>query len=60
MTVPTDSDALLTPAAVARRFGVTAKTLTRWAAVGKLTPIRTAGGHRRYRASDVEQLAAKI
>ncbi len=47
---------LLTPGEVARLFGVEPKTVTRWADAGKLTPIRTLGGHRRYRASEVFRL----
>lgn len=37
-------------------FGVNPKTITRWASVGKLSPIRTLGGHRRYRSSEVRAL----
>ncbi|MDP9021098.1 MAG: BldC family transcriptional regulator [Actinomycetota bacterium] len=51
-----DHDELLTPAEVARVFGVDPKTVTRWANQGKLQPIRTLGGHRRYRASEVRRL----
>lgn len=47
---------LLTPGEVARLFGVNPKTITRWATTGKLTPIRTLGGHRRYRAEEVYRL----
>ncbi len=32
------------------------KTVTRWAKAGKLTSIRTLGGHRRYRATEVHAL----
>jgi excisionase family DNA binding protein len=32
------------------------KTVTRWAKAGKLTSIRTLGGHRRYRESEVRGL----
>jgi excisionase family DNA binding protein len=49
-------DELLTPGEVARLFGVNPKTITRWAMAGKLRPIRTLGGHRRYRASEVRSL----
>ena len=40
-------DALLTPAEVAALFRVDPKTVTRWAKAGKLSSIRTLGGHRR-------------
>lgn len=49
-------EVLLTPAAVALLFHVDPKTVTRWAKAGKLTAIRTLGGHRRYRASEVNAL----
>lgn len=49
---------LLTPAEVARLFRVNAKTVSRWARAGKLTSIRTIGGHRRFRRSEVEALVA--
>lgn len=39
---------LLTPREVASRFHVDPKTVSRWAAQGKLTALRTLGGHRRY------------
>jgi excisionase family DNA binding protein len=41
---------LLTPSEVAALFRVDPKTVTRWAKAGKLTSIRTLGGHRRYKA----------
>lgn len=51
-----DSEVLLTPAEVASIFRVDPKTVTRWAKSGKLTAIRTLGGHRRYRQSEVQNL----
>lgn len=51
-----DSDHLLTPSEVASLFRVDPKTVTRWAKAGKLTSIRTLGGHRRYRAAEVYAL----
>ena len=48
-----DAEVLLTPKEVAQRFHVNPKTVTRWAKSGKLTAIRTLGGHRRYRESEV-------
>lgn len=51
-----DNDALLTPAEVAGMFRVDPKTVSRWAKAGKLSSIRTLGGHRRYKASEVYAL----
>ena len=47
---------LLTPSEVAKLFRVDPKTLTRWAKAGKLSSIRTLGGHRRYRTAEVHAL----
>lgn len=47
---------LLTPQQVADLFAVDPKTVTRWAKRGKLKSIRTLGGHRRYRESDIRQV----
>jgi excisionase family DNA binding protein len=47
---------LLTPAEVAALFRVDPKTVTRWAKEGKLSSIRTVGGHRRYRACEIHEL----
>ena len=55
-----ESEALLTPAEVATMFRVDPKTVTRWAKSGKLTSIRTLGGHRRYRELEVRALLAGI
>lgn len=46
----------MTPSEVALVFRVDPKTVTRWAKAGKLTSIKTLGGHRRYRRSEVETL----
>jgi excisionase family DNA binding protein len=51
-----DAEQLLTPSEVAALFRVDPKTVTRWAKAGKLTSIRTLGGHRRYRANEVYAL----
>jgi excisionase family DNA binding protein len=56
----TESEPLLTPAEVATMFRVDPKTVTRWAKAGKLTSIRTLGGHRRYRESEVRSLLGGI
>ena len=55
-----EAEALLTPAEVASMFRVDPKTVTRWAKSGKLTSIRTLGGHRRYREAEVKALLAGI
>jgi len=54
------AEPLLTPAEVAALFRVDPKTVTRWAKAGKLASIRTLGGHRRYRESEVRALMAGI
>jgi excisionase family DNA binding protein len=50
------TELLLTPGEVAGMFRVDPKTVTRWAQDGKLTSIRTLGGHRRYREAEVRGL----
>ena len=47
---------LLTPGEVASLFRVDPKTVTRWAAAGRIGSIRTPGGHRRFRESEVRAL----
>jgi excisionase family DNA binding protein len=54
--VDVEVEALLTPSEVASMFRVDPKTVTRWARAGKLSAIRTLGGHRRYRVSEVQLL----
>lgn len=49
-------DRLLTPGEVAALFRVDPKTVTRWAAAGRIGSIRTPGGHRRFRESEVKAL----
>lgn len=48
-------EALLTPSEVAALFRVNPKTVTRWARAGKLNAIRTLGGHRRFKASEIRK-----
>jgi excisionase family DNA binding protein len=54
--VKAKADLFLTPGEVAAIFRVDPKTVTRWAAAGRLPSIRTPGGHRRFRESDVNAL----
>lgn len=51
---------LLTPSEVASMFRVDPKTVTRWAKAGKLSAIRTLGGHRRYSEAEVRSLLTGI
>ena len=48
-----DAEALLKPAQVAALFDVDPKTVSSWGDAGKLTVIRTLGGHRRFRKAEV-------
>ena len=57
---PNDDDALLTPSEVAAMFRVNPKTVTRWARAGKISAIRTLGGHRRFRASEIRQFLEQV
>ncbi|HEY3686757.1 MAG TPA: BldC family transcriptional regulator [Streptosporangiaceae bacterium] len=51
-----NGERLLTPGEVATLFRVDPKTVTRWAAAGRISSIRTPGGHRRFRESEVHAL----
>jgi len=55
-----ESETLLTPSEVANLFRVDPKTVTRWAKAGKLSSIRTLGGHRRYREAEVRGLLSGV
>jgi excisionase family DNA binding protein len=46
----------MTPGEVAVLFRVDPKTVTRWAASGRITSVRTPGGHRRFRESEVNRI----
>lgn len=50
------TDRLMTPGEVASIFRVDPKTVTRWAAAGRIGSIRTPGGHRRFREGEVREL----
>jgi excisionase family DNA binding protein len=51
-----DGDRLLTPAEVGALFRVDPKTVGRWARAGLIGSVRTIGGHRRYRESEIRAL----
>ncbi|MEX0663969.1 MAG: BldC family transcriptional regulator [Acidimicrobiia bacterium] len=59
-TDPPTPDELLTPAEVAQMFRVNPKTVTRWARAGKISAIRTLGGHRRFRAAEIKKLLEEV
>ncbi|MGH8997885.1 MAG: BldC family transcriptional regulator [Acidimicrobiia bacterium] len=48
-----EREVLLTPTEVAEMFRVNPKTVTRWAKSGKISAIRTLGGHRRFRSTEI-------
>ncbi|WP_281424403.1 BldC family transcriptional regulator [Pseudonocardia nigra] len=67
MAVPTsamvqsgNNERLLTPGEVASLFRVDPKTVTRWASAGRIGSIRTPGGHRRFRESEVRTMLAEL
>ncbi|PFX03210.1 hypothetical protein CJ468_05723 [Nocardia farcinica] len=45
---------------MAALFHVDPKTVTRWAHAGRLGSLRTPGGHRRFRESEVMQLLKSL
>jgi len=56
----TEPEQLLTPSEVAAMFRVNPKTVTRWARAGKISAIRTLGGHRRFRASEIRKFLEQV
>ncbi|MBB2987873.1 BldC family transcriptional regulator [Terracoccus luteus] len=57
---PIDAPRLLTPGEVARIFRVDPKTVSRWAKEGRLTELRTLGGHRRFYDHEVRALLSSV
>lgn len=53
-------DELMTPAEVAILFQVNPKTVSRWSRAGRLTALRTLGGHRRFQRREVLALRDRI
>ena len=51
---------LLTPGEVAIMFRVNPKTVTRWARSGKISAVRTLGGHRRFRAEEIRRFLEEV
>jgi excisionase family DNA binding protein len=57
---PMAQNELLTPAEVAAMFRVNPKTVTRWARAGKISAVRTLGGHRRFRADEIRRFLEEV
>jgi excisionase family DNA binding protein len=55
-----DPPSYLHPAEVADILHVSPKTVSRWAKEGKLPFLKTLGGHRRYPATEIRQLAEQL
>ena len=47
---------LVSAAEVASTFNVHPKTVARWAQAGKISHVRTLGGHRRYDANEIDKI----
>ncbi len=56
----TTLDELLTRAQVAALLSVSPSTVTRWADEGRLTCVRTLGGHRRYQKRDIIRIMSEV
>lgn len=56
MGIKVEEPRMLTPAEVAAIFRVDPRTVVRWANQGRLSSIRTLGGHRRFHAAEIEAL----
>jgi excisionase family DNA binding protein len=55
-----EPEELLTPSEVAAMFRVNPKTVTRWARSGKISAIRTLGGHRRFKATEIRKFLEQV
>ncbi|GAA4509150.1 hypothetical protein GCM10023191_069940 [Actinoallomurus oryzae] len=51
-----NDEPLLCPREVAEPFGVRTTAITRWAREGRLAPVFTPGGHRRYHPADIRKI----
>lgn len=53
-------DELLTPREVAEIFRVSPKTVSRWETAGKISAVKTLGGHRRFKRSEIQRAAKEV
>jgi excisionase family DNA binding protein len=53
---PSNSTGLLTPREAAQALGVRTSTIAQWAREGRIVPIQTPGGHRRYPVQEIQRL----
>jgi excisionase family DNA binding protein len=60
LRMPPSRDDYLSVNDTAKRLNVSATTVRNWAAEGRLPEHRTAGGHRRFLAGDVERLLREM
>jgi excisionase family DNA binding protein len=56
-TNPSRSNDYMTTGEVAKTLGISPKTVARWAKEGKLPHLVTLGGHRRFPAQPIRDLA---
>lgn len=56
---PYNPDDLIPIGDAARILGVSLETVRRWNAAGRITAMRTVGGQRRFKRSDVEALISE-
>jgi excisionase family DNA binding protein len=59
-TADVQSDVYIRTAEAAKLLRVSPKTISRWAKQGKLPHVVTLGGHRRFPASAIRELAARL
>jgi len=45
---------------VAKLFGVSVSTVTRWARIGLIKTVRTPGGHYRFRAGEIRRAGRSV
>lgn len=56
----TNDEPMMTPGEVGRLFEVNAKTVSRWAAQGKVRGVRTPGGRWRISSAHVSELLTQL